>query len=82
MRPPPRETSARACWNCDQADDRAIAVTLRRPAGREATICLCRRCYSSDYVPLAASYELRGLATRPDPTVLELRPPGGRSGPA
>ena len=77
----PRESSAPACWSCDRVDDRAIAVTLRDPEGREATICLCRRCYGADYVPLAASCERRGVAIRPDPATLVLLPPAADRAP-
>jgi CheY-like chemotaxis protein len=50
------------CWNCDATVNEVMAVAIQAPSGKAAAVSLCRDCYVSTYLPLAArAPELRLL---------------------
>ena len=73
------EAPGPTCWNCDREAGEAVAVTMRTPAGGEATFALCQACYADVYVPLADRLVSHGQAARLGGDMLVLRPPAGRS---
>jgi CheY-like chemotaxis protein len=49
---------ASTCWNCDEAANELIEVTLLAPSGPGAAVRLCQPCFTSVYVPLVTDAQV------------------------
>ncbi|MDP8924626.1 MAG: response regulator [Chloroflexota bacterium] len=61
---------AQTCWNCERDVDHTVTVTLRSPSNEQAILPLCRDCYASSYLPVAAEAREVAPTADQDKTVL------------